>query len=174
MPETLRDLTSEMKEINDEIQYLAALDIDTQQLEETMESLKKKVLRKVSSIDHIAMSFDIAKGQLQMLAQVHEQEAAIAKKKIELMEKNKDRIYQMLFDVGLVEANKPLKTEKHTYYVQNTFGEVVIADESQLPKEYMKTKIEQVIDKKKLREDIIAGKEVEGASVKKKMRVSRR
>ncbi len=174
MNETLRDLTSEMKEINDEIQYLAALDIDTQQLEETMESLQKKVMRKVNNIDFIAMSFDIAKGQLQALAQIHEQEAAIAKKKMEVMDKNKDRVYQMLFDVGLVEEKKPLKTEKHTYFIQNTFGEVVIADESQLPKEYVKTKIEQVIDKKKLREDVIAGKEIDGVSVKRKQRVTRR
>ncbi len=172
--ETLHELTSEMKEIADEIEYLIALDIDTEHLEETMESLKKKVMRKVQNIDHVAIGFDIAKKRLELVANAYEQEAAIAKKKAEQMEKHKERIYQMLADTELVTREKPLKTGQHTYYIGTTNGSVVISDDAQLPPEYLKTKIEQVIDKSQLRLDLMHGKQIPGVTLDRKERVMRR
>ena len=174
MNETLREITSEMREINDEIEYLANLDLDTQQLEETLESLRKKMVRKIQNIDHIALGFDIAMKRLETYAEFHEAEAELAKKKAEQMQKNKDRIYQMLIDLDIVAKNKPLKTDKHTYYITNHYGSVKIEDASKLPPEYVKTKIEQVIDKSALRKDLIDGKTIAGCSVERKERIAHR
>jgi len=174
MSETLREITSEMREINDEIEYLANLDLDTQQMEETLESLRKKMVRKIQNIDHIALGFEIAAKRLEVYAQFHESEAAIAKKQAEQMQKNKDRIYQMLIDLDIVAKNKPLKTDKHTYYLANHYGSVKIDDVESLPSEYVKTKIEQVIDKAALRKDLVDGKTIAGCSIERKERVSRK
>ena len=174
MSESLKELTLEMREIQDEIEFLATQEIDTQQLEETMESLKKKVLRKVNNIDHIAIGFDITKNRLLNYAKAYEAEAELAKKKAEQMEKQRDRMYQMLAEVGLVDDGKSLKTGQHTYYLGTTTGAVVISEDATLPKEYIKTKIEQVIDKASLRNDLLKGVVIDGVSIEKKKKVMRK
>jgi hypothetical protein len=55
-----------------------------------------------------------------------------------------------------------------------TYGSVEIIDETQIPKEYIKTKIEQVIDLAAIRADLLAGKEIPGVQLPVKMKVRRR
>lgn len=172
--ETLQELSFELKEIQDEIQLLSELEVDTEHLEQALETLKDKITKKVNAIDHIAIGFDVARDRLLIVAKLYENEARTAKLRAEAMEKNKERIYQHLADVGIVSRDKPLRTGHHTYYIGKVNGGVVIDDQSKLPDKYIKTKIEQVIDKAQLRNDIISGTEIEGVKVEQREKVMRR
>ena len=80
-----------------------------------------------------------------------------------------------LAEAGVVSKDKPLRTSAHTYFIQNTNGELKIADPNNIPREYIKTEVVETIDKKALRNDIIAKKvQIDGVSVESKTRVSRR
>lgn len=80
------------------------------------------------------------------------------------LERKQERLEKFLVEVSTVTGEKTLygatseiKTGKSSY--------VEIYDESQLPGEYLKTKIEYTPDKTKIKNDIKEGKEVPGAVI---------
>lgn len=176
MKESLKDLTNELNDIQEEVKMLAELDIDSEHLDPLIEQLQRKIARKAESIDFITVSLEIAEEKLKTLAQIYENEAKNAKERASSVAKNKDRLIQYLGETGLVSKDTPLRTGAHTYFLKSSHGALELPEDlSLIPEEYKETRIEQVINKGELRKDIIAGKVyVEGASVPTTIKVARR
>lgn len=172
--DTLQSLSLEMAEIQNEIDILSDFDMDIEHLEQAMESINARILKKVKSIDYVITGFDMKRDHLLLVAETLERNAKLAKKKAEQLDKNKDRVLQMLADTGFVTENTPLRTEMHTYYLRKVPGAVKISDETKIPTEYLKTKIEQVLDKALLRKHLMEGQEIEGASLEVTTKVIRK
>ncbi len=172
--ETLLELVSEKREAEEMAKMLIELDLDSEDVEKQLEEIKKRLIKKVNSIDFVYINLDVQVERLKAYKELYQDEIKKIAKKIESIEKNKDKLLQMLADAGLVEANKPLRTQYHTYSLTKTYGSVEIIDETQIPKEYIKTKIEQVIDLAAIRADLLAGKEIPGVQLPVKMKVRRR
>jgi len=73
--ESLTDLVSEMKEIGEEIQALAVLELDTDEMETALASIKKRITKKLDSIDFVATQFDVANSMILARAELYEEEA---------------------------------------------------------------------------------------------------
>lgn len=175
MAETLRELTSEFRDIQQEIEILSELELETENAEKALASLKSRILRKTEAIDGIITNFDIANNKIETYVDILKKEIENAKARKTSLLKSKTRLLNYLAEVGLVAKDKPLRTTIHTYFLQTTNGELKIDDPSLLPEEYIKTKIEKVIDKASLRSDVLANKVfIEGVSIPKNTRVSRR
>ena len=175
MAETLKDLTNELRDTHREIEILCDFDFDSEDAEKAIASLMSRIKKKTEAIDNIVTGFEIADGRIDMAIDVLNNEIKHMKARSEAIKKNKDRLIQYLGEVGLVTKDNPLRTSAHTYFVQTTSGAVEIEDDSIIPDKYLKTKIEQVIDKASLRKDIIDGTVyIDGVTVPKKTRVSRR
>jgi len=172
--ETLLELVSEKREAEEMAKILIELDLDSEDVEKQLEEIKKRLIKKVNSIDFVYINLDAQVERLKAYKELYQDEIKKITKKIESIEKNKDKLLQILADAGLVEANKPLRTQYHTYSLAKTYGSVEIIDETQIPKEYIKTKIEQVIDLAAIRADLLAGKEIPGVQLPVKMKVRRR
>ncbi|HPS39445.1 MAG TPA: siphovirus Gp157 family protein [Candidatus Cloacimonadota bacterium] len=172
--ESLTDLVSEMKEIGEEIQALAVLELDTDEMETALASIKKRITKKLDSIDFVATQFDVANSMILARAELYEEEARKLKLRSASVLKNKERVFQHLADMGFVAEGKPLKTSGHTYFLKKTDGALQIDSDAKLPSEYLKTKIEQVVDKAQLRADILRGVIVDGVSIPVTQKVYRR
>lgn len=172
--ETLKELTNEIREINEEIATLSFLDLDTEEEEQLLASIQSKIIAKVESVDHVIMSFDIGLAKLDAEMEILERERDVRRNRQLSIEKNKKRIMRYLYDIGIVTDDKPLRTSAHTYFAKDTWGSVEIDDQTKLPSKYVKTKIEQVIDKSALRFDLMTGEKIPGASCSKTKQVVRR
>lgn len=174
MKESLNELTNEMREINEEIHALSTLELDTEDAEKALAIVKNRIGKKVENIDHVITSMDMTRDALIARAGIYEKEAANLKRRAESMEKNKKRLYEHLVNAGLIVEKSPLRTSAHTYFIQNKPGSLVIADDAVIPAKYIKTKIEQLVDKDSLRKAVIAGEEFAGISISPTKTVVRR
>ena len=175
MPETLKELTTMLRDMQEEVAIIADLELDSEDLTKALDVLKAKIVQKVDAIDHVVVSFEAMQDRLLSLAEIYENEAKILKRKAESVSKHREGLLQYLADTGLITKDKPLRTGAHTYFIQTINESLKIEDDAVIPDEYIKTKIEQVIDRASLRSDIISGKlYVKGISVPKRERVSKR
>jgi hypothetical protein len=149
--------------------------MDTEEAEKALATLKGRILKKTEAIDAIITSFDIGDSRIDAMVEVLQNEIACLKQRKQSLLNNKERLMNYLAEAGVVSKNKPLRTSAHTYFIQNTSGVLTIAYPNNIPREYIKTEVVETIDKKALRNDIIAKKvQIDGVSVESKTRVSRR
>ena len=173
--ETLKELEYELREVQGEVEILASLDMDTEEAEKALSTLKGRILKKTEAIDAIITSFNIGDSRIDAMVGVLQNEIACLKQRKQSLSNNKERLMNYLAEAGVVSKDNPLRTSAHTYFIQSTNGELKIADPNNIPREYIKTEVVETIDKKALRNDVIAKKvQIDGVSVESKTRVSRR
>lgn len=173
--ETLKELEYELKEVQGEVEILASLDMNTEEAEKALSALKTRIMKKTEAIDAIVTSFNIGDSRIDAMVEVLQKEIACLKQRKQSLSNNKERLMNYLAEAGVVSKDKPLRTSAHTYFIQNTNGELKIADPSNVPREYIKTEVVETIDKKTLRNDVIAKKvQIDGVYVESKTRVLRR
>jgi len=172
--ETLFDIAAQKREAEELARSLAELDLNAEDVEQQLAEIQAKLIKKINSLDFVYIKLDAEIEQLKIYKELYQDELKKINSKMESIEKSKDRLLQMLADAKLVDVNKPLRTQYHTYSLTKTYGGVEIVDEELLPSDYIKTKIEQYIDTAALRNDLMAGKEIPGAVLPVKMKVMRR
>ena len=100
--ETLLELVSEKREAEEMAKMLIELDLDSEDVEKQLEEIKKRLIKKVNSIDFVYINLDAQVERLKAYKELYQDEIKKIAKKIESIEKNKDKLLQMLADAGLV------------------------------------------------------------------------
>lgn len=171
---TLRELVQQQELVKSEIEVLLSMDIGTDEYEKELVAIEEKIVSKVENIDHYVTALVALQEQGAAYAAALKMMADNTMKKVESINKTEKRLMNYLMETGMISENKPLRTVAHTYFVQNTWGEVEIEDPSLIPQDYKKQKIEEVIDKSKIRKKLMSGEDVDGCKISKNKRVTRR
>lgn len=175
---TLKELTNQMKETGDEINFLIELELDTVEAEKRLEMISNKIKAKINSLDWYTMNLDKEKGRLELYVKLHEAEAKIAKAKIKKIDKLRTEIYNNLIIADLIDKDKNLKTDKYTYY-QVQGHQVDYVNEDEIPNKFKTVEQKIVLNKAAVRKEAISkfkNKEdmIPGVKVTPTLRVARR
>lgn len=173
MNETLNELVAQKQEMEEIVKSLINLDLSTEDSEKELAEIEAKILKKLSNIDFVYTGLEAAIAQLAAYKELYKDELSKIDKKIQSIKKNKEKLLELLVVNRIVTPDEPLKLAHHTYSLAKTYGSVVITDESKIPQEYIKTKIEQVYDLAQIRKDLMSGKEVLGAELPVSQKVRR-
>lgn len=153
---TLYDLTHDMRYVMDLIEDGA------ENLEEALQITKDNVANKLEGYGKIIKMYEAD------VTMFKEEEARINKKR-KATENNIKRMKELLeYSLSVLEQDK-VKSGLFTFAMQNNPPSVNITDADKLPKEYITTKTETVIDKRELlkhiKEELEKGSTVDGAEL---------
>ena len=146
-------------ELNTAIKQVQEMDIDSETLADTLESLelpRNEKLDKVASwIEENKMKIEWLKGKRKQLSDVETQ-----------LKKQTDRLQDFLTQAIDDSGKKEIQTENHLLKPRNYRDSVIVEATKDLPIDYVIRKEVIQPDKKLLYKDLKAGKEISGAHLK--------
>ena len=146
-------------ELNTAIKQVQEMDIDSETLADTLESLelpKNEKLDNVASwIEENKMKIEWLKGKRKQLSDVETQ-----------LKKQTDRLQDFLTQAIDDSGKKEIQTENHLLKPRNYRDSVIVEATKDLPIDYVIRKEVIQPDKKLLYKDLKAGKEISGAHLK--------
>lgn len=151
----LYELTNNYQKVYD----MADEDVDMVTWFETLESITDAVEVKVDGIAKLLKAFGAN------ATAIKEEEVRLYNRR-KAIENKQDNLKQYLQQQMELIGQDKIKTVTFTASIQNNPPSVNVTDQSLLSAEYIVTKIEQSIDRKKLLEDLKKGKEIPGAEIK--------
>ncbi len=148
---TLKELTTELENAEEQIESLSALSLDnTSELDDKIDQIWNQIQRKLQSIDFFLDSIDVKIANNKATLKVYEDIAGKIKKKIQSLGNSKKRIMALLMDNNIVKQGQPFRTALRTYYVKK-HSKIIVKDIEKLPDEYKTIKQEILPDKQKLK-----------------------
>lgn len=146
-------------ELNTAIKQVQEMDIDSETLAETLESLElprnEKLDNVASWIEENKMKIEWLKGKRKQLSDVETQ-----------LKKQTDRLQDFLTQAIDDSGKKEIQTENHLLKPRNYRDSVIVEATKDLPIDYVIRKEVIQPDKKLLYKDLKAGKEISGAHLK--------
>ena len=146
-------------ELNTAIKQVQEMDIDSETLADTLESLelprKEKLDNVASWIEENKMKIEWLKGKRKQLSDVETQ-----------LKKQTDRLQDFLTQAIDDSGKKEIQTENHLLKPRNYRDSVIVEATKDLPIDYVIRKEVIQPDKKLLYKDLKAGKEISGAHLK--------
>lgn len=150
---TLYELTGQMQEL---LAMMEDPEIDPQIIEDTMEGLSGEIEDKADGY---------AKVRVELMAQSASLKAEIDRLTLrrQAIEKNIDRLMTALKTAMIATGKVKFKTELFSFGIQRNPAKVVIDEQyiENVPEEYLIPQ-EPKVDKAKIKEDLKAGKDLEG------------
>ena len=131
-------------------------DIDPEVLADTLEAVEGEFEAKFDLYVKIIRQLEYSVAAQRAESKIMDKKAVAGDKKI-------DRIKMLMRDAMTRTGKVKFRTDMFSYWMQNTPERVVLDDVKKIPKEYL---IEQdpKIDRMKIKEDIKAGKNLEGVA----------
>ncbi|KAI4309882.1 siphovirus Gp157 family protein [Lactobacillus intestinalis] len=146
-------------ELNTAIKQVQEMDIDSETLADTLESLElprnEKLDNVASWIEENKMKIEWLKGKRKQLSDVETQ-----------LKKQTDRLQDFLTQAIDDSGKKEIQTENHLLKPRNYRDSVIVEATKDLPIDYVIRKEVIQPDKKLLYKDLKAGKEISGAHLK--------
>ena len=146
-------------ELNTAIKQVQEMDIDSETLADTLESLElprnEKLDNVASWIEENEMKIEWLKGKRKQLSDVETQ-----------LKKQTDRLQDFLTQAIDDSGKKEIQTENHLLKPRNYRDSVIVEATKDLPIDYVIRKEVIQPDKKLLYKDLKAGKEISGAHLK--------
>ena len=146
-------------ELNTAIKQVQEMDIDSETLADTLESLElprnEKLDNLASWIEENKMKIEWLKGKRKQLSDVETQ-----------LKKQTDRLQDFLTQAIDDSGKKEIQTENHLLKPRNYRDSVIVEATKDLPIDYVIRKEVIQPDKKLLYKDLKAGKEISGAHLK--------
>ena len=146
-------------ELNTAIKQVQEMDIDSETLADTLESLElprnEKLDNVASWIEENKMKIEWLKGKRKQLSDVETQ-----------LKKQTDRLQDFLTQAIDDSGKKEIQTENHLLKPRNYRDSVIVEATKDLPIDYVIGKEVIQPDKKLLYKDLKAGKEISGAHLK--------
>jgi len=172
--------------IGDHMDIVLRMELDTN--EETLPALleeqaliQRKIKGKADGIDFFSQNIKEREYLIDAEIEVHKSEIARLRNRKYALTRTSDYLNKVLLPMLIEELgdeNGVLETDTARYKLYETYGSVVILDQSALPDDFIKTEIVQKVDKAKLRKACmsLAKEGIElpnGASIQKVKRVKR-
>jgi predicted nucleic acid-binding Zn-ribbon protein len=158
------------EETEAEVKALEALELDSDEAKEKLESIMYQIEKKVTQMDVWVGSLKNRNAKLEDLKNQFKD----AIKGIDTrIKRNEDTQHRILYEVlpKLVNSRGKLETGYKTYTIYESDGELEIIDQAAIPAQFVKTKIEQTIDKMALKKFVKENPYVDYAKVSKVKRV---
>lgn len=146
-------------EINNAIEELEQKDLDPEVLVDTIESLK---LTRDQKLDGAAGLSDKYDSQIKWA----KERMTELREFLKVLTNKKNRLNQFITDAMDDAGLKELQTEHHILKPRNYRDSVIVEEVKKLPIDYVVEEKTIKADKKKLYEDLKAGKEITGAHLK--------
>jgi len=136
-----------------EIRALEDFDLDTDEAKEKLANIEQQIIKKVTQLDVWLGSIKHRINSLELLKEQFKSAISSIDKKIKQNENTIKYIEENTLP-KLVNAKGKLDTGYKKYTIYETDGAIEILDQSQVPTEFIRTKIEQSIDKINLKKFI--------------------
>ena len=172
--ETRQDkLLAIYQQAEDEMKALDELGFDTDEAKEKLENIEFQICKEVSKMDYWNGALTHQINSLEELKLQFKEAIKAIDSKISKREATKKWIQENILP-KLVNSKGKLDTGFKTYTLYESDGELKITDESKIPSEFIKTKIEQVVDKVPLKKYVKEHPDCGFASIEKikKVRIS--
>jgi hypothetical protein len=156
---TQEDYNMNVFDINNAIEELEQKDLDPEVLVDTIESLK---LTRDQKLDGAAGLSDKYNSQIKWA----KERMTELREFIKVLTNKKNRLNQFITDAMDDAGLKELQTEHHILKPRNYRDSVIVEEVKKLPIDYVVEEKTIKADKKKLYEDLKAGKEITGAHLK--------
>ena len=146
----VQDLLKLHEKTEAELEILEQMDIDSTEVKEKLEALDYQIVKEASRLDGYIMSMHVKKAKLEEFKKELQEAMKLIDSRIKKLDSAEDWIMKNTLP-KLVNRKGTLETPYKRYTMYLTDGELKILDQSKIPAEFITTKIDQVVDKVKLR-----------------------
>jgi hypothetical protein len=174
---TTKDLVGEYIDIEIRKEYAETLE-ERDECDTALQTVQGQLRRKIKGIDHIVMEMDRKLALVVAEEDIISREITRLKRRKNAIKRSKGYFNEVLLPIVVKEVGVEgvFETDTAKYKLYETYGKVDV-NEIECPKEYLKIKMVEDIDRKKARADAIAahkeGKEIPGIKIARVERVRR-
>ena len=148
----LYDLTGNYKKVYE-------MDLDDETWQDTLESIDSAIEQKADGLMYVIRDLEVD------VVGLKEEEARL-KKKREVAERKIKRLKQYLQDNMETVGKTKFKTQLFSYNIQNNPASLKLTDEKLIPQKYYTVETSRKYDNKAIKDDLKAGKVINGAELK--------
>ena len=148
----LYDLTGNYKKVYE-------MDLDDETWQDTLESIDSAIEQKADGLMYVIRDLEVDVVGLKG-------EEARLKKKREVAERKIKRLKQYLQDNMETVGKTKFKTQLFSYNIQNNPASLKLTDEKLIPQKYYTVETSRKYDNKAIKDDLKAGKVINGAELK--------
>lgn len=148
----LYDLTGNYKKVYE-------MDLDDETWQDTLESIDSAIEQKADGLMYVIRDLEVDVVGLK-------DEEARLKKKREVAERKIKRLKQYLQDNMETVGKTKFKTQLFSYNIQNNPASLKLTDEKLIPQKYYTVETSRKYDNKAIKDDLKAGKVINGAELK--------
>ena len=148
----LYDLTGNYKKVYE-------MDLDDETWQDTLESIDSAIEQKADGLMYVIRDLEVDVVGLK-------DEEARLKKKREVAERKIKRLKQYLQDNMETVGKTKFKTQLFSYNIQNNPASLKLTDEKLIPRKYYTVETSRKYDNKAIKDDLKAGKVINGAELK--------
>ena len=148
----LYDLTGNYKKVYE-------MDLDDETWQDTLESIDSAIEQKADGLMYVIRDLEVDVVGLK-------DEEARLKKKREVAERKIKRLKQYLQDNMETIGKTKFKTQLFSYNIQNNPASLKLTDEKLIPEKYYTVETSRKYDNKAIKDDLKAGKVINGAELK--------
>tara|TARA_B100000700_G_C14971402_1_gene821596 strand:+ start:1063 stop:1596 length:534 start_codon:yes stop_codon:yes gene_type:complete len=166
---TTKELVGEYIDIEIRKEYAESLQ-ERNECDNALQVIQTKLKKKVKGIDHIVMEMDKKLALVVAEEDIISKEIARLKRRKNAIKRSKGYFNEVLLPIVIKEVgqNGVFETETAKYKLYETYGKVDV-NEIECPKDYLKIRMVEDIDRKKARADAITahkeGKEIPGVKI---------
>lgn len=174
--QTTRELLGEYIDLEIEGEYSNGDDNDVAEVAKQLETVRGKISRKVDGIDYFMTDLNrrehLIDAEIEALKE-EEQRLRVRRRAVESLKRyfNTHLLPMVISELG--DDNGVYETDTARYKMFETWGPVIVYDESEVPDDFKVVKMTESIDKKKAREVMKEGNKVPGMHMDKVKRIRR-
>ena len=135
------------------------MDLDDETWQDTLESIDSAIEQKADGVMYVIRNLEVDVIGLK-------DEEARLKKKREVAERKIKRLKQYLQDNMETVGKTKFKTQLFSYNIQNNPASLKLTDEKLIPQKYYTVETSRKYDNKAIKDDLKAGKVINGAELK--------
>ena len=147
----VQDLLKLHEKTEAELEILEQMDIDSTEVKEKLEALDYQIVKEASRLDGYIMSMHAKKANLEEFKKELQSAIKLVDSRISKLDSAEKWIMENTLP-KLVNRKGTLETPYKRYTIYQADGELKILDQSKIPEEFITTKIDQVVNKVKLRQ----------------------
>tara|TARA_R100000656_G_scaffold98756_1_gene71658 strand:+ start:1957 stop:2538 length:582 start_codon:yes stop_codon:yes gene_type:complete len=174
--QTTRELLGEYIDLEIEGEYSNGTENDVAEVAQQLDAVRNKISRKVDGIDYFMTDLNrrehLIDAEIEALKE-EEQRLRVRRRAVESLKRyfNNHLLPMVISELG--DENGVYETDTARYKMFETWGPVVVLDESDVPDDFKVVKMTEAIDKKKAREVLKEGNKVPGLHMDKVKRIRR-